>query len=294
MTGIIVSTPPTTSLPPSNASNNPVGLPGVTYQYALLNLPQSWGAKQTFPLGDISLHAADILDLAPSSTIDTTNASNIISGTLGAARLPNPTATTLGGIESLAAAGSKWINTISTSGVPSATQPAFTDISGTATIAQGGTGQGTAPAAFDTLAPTTTRGDIIARGASSNARLALGTSGYALLSNGTDAAWMGFLQSGTGAVARTWNAKATDVFSVADFGALGTADDSNFFLNAIAAAAVAGGTVLVPPGVFAVHNIVIPSGVVLRGAGRNATYLQSWHTEELPRALLNFMKRSLP
>src|ERR1700674_2175656 len=45
--------------------------------------------------------------------------------------LPNPSASTLGGIESLAAVASKWINTISTSGVPSATQPAFTDISGT-------------------------------------------------------------------------------------------------------------------------------------------------------------------
>jgi hypothetical protein len=56
------------------------------------------------------------------------------------ADLPNPSATTLGGIQSLAAVGSRWINTISTSGVPSATQPAFTDISGTALVTQGGTG----------------------------------------------------------------------------------------------------------------------------------------------------------
>jgi hypothetical protein len=49
------------------------------------------------------------------------------------ADLPNPSATTLGGIESLAAVTSKWINQISTSGVPSATQPAATDLSDTVT-----------------------------------------------------------------------------------------------------------------------------------------------------------------
>ena len=52
------------------------------------------------------------------------------------ADLPNPAASTLGGIESLAAVTHKWINTISTSGVPTATQPAFTDISGSITSAQ--------------------------------------------------------------------------------------------------------------------------------------------------------------
>jgi hypothetical protein len=114
MAGIIVSTPPTTSLPPSSNPNNPVGLPGVTYQYALLNLPQSWGAKQTFPLGDIALNAADITGLSsvatgglalasqmPALTGDVTmlvgttvttlangNAGNLNAGTLLAARMP--------------------------------------------------------------------------------------------------------------------------------------------------------------------------------------------------------------
>lgn len=50
--------------------------------------------------------------------------------------LPNPSATTLGGIESLAAVTSNWIRAISTSGVPTASQPAFTDISGTLAPAQ--------------------------------------------------------------------------------------------------------------------------------------------------------------
>ncbi len=74
--------------------------------------------------------------------------------------------------------------------------------------------------AFDALAPTTTRGDIITRGASANGRLAVGTSGYHLSSDGTDPSWVGFLQSGTGAVTRTWQDKNSDIVSVLDFGAV--------------------------------------------------------------------------
>jgi len=58
------------------------------------------------------------------------------SGKIAAGYLPNPTASTLGGIRSYAAVPNQWINTISTSGVPSSSQPAFTDISGTLSGAQ--------------------------------------------------------------------------------------------------------------------------------------------------------------
>jgi hypothetical protein len=44
---------------------------------------------------------------------------------------------------------------------------------------------------FDAISPTTTRGDLIARGASSNQRLALGAVNTVLSSNGTDPAWVG-------------------------------------------------------------------------------------------------------
>jgi hypothetical protein len=65
--------------------------------------------------------------------------------------LPNPSASTLGGVESYAAVSNQWINSISTSGVPTSSQPAFSNISGTASLtsqvtgtlptANGGTGQ---------------------------------------------------------------------------------------------------------------------------------------------------------
>jgi hypothetical protein len=52
------------------------------------------------------------------------------------ASLPTPTASTLGGIESIASIAHSWIDSISTSGVPHQSQPAFSDLSGSATAAQ--------------------------------------------------------------------------------------------------------------------------------------------------------------
>jgi hypothetical protein len=57
------------------------------------------------------------------------SASDLSSGTIPAARLPNPSASTLGGIESFSAVSHNWINTISTSGVPSGSRPACADLS---------------------------------------------------------------------------------------------------------------------------------------------------------------------
>jgi hypothetical protein len=70
------------------------------------------------------------------ANVDTTNAANISSGTLPAARLPNPSAATLGGIQSAVAVSHQWINSISTSGVPALSQPTFTDISGSVAATQ--------------------------------------------------------------------------------------------------------------------------------------------------------------
>ena len=52
------------------------------------------------------------------------------------ADLPNPSASTLGGIQSFVAVGSQWIRQISTLGVPTASQPNFTDLAGTLAPAQ--------------------------------------------------------------------------------------------------------------------------------------------------------------
>ncbi len=59
-----------------------------------------------------------------------------LSGSVAAAQLPNPSASTLGGVQSAAAVSHQFITSISTSGVPVLAQPAFADISGTAVVAQ--------------------------------------------------------------------------------------------------------------------------------------------------------------
>ena len=60
-------------------------------------------------------------------------------------------------------------------------------MAGTLAIANGGTGQTTATAAFDALAPTTTKGDIIVYNGTDNVRLAVGTNGQALFADSAEA-----------------------------------------------------------------------------------------------------------
>jgi hypothetical protein len=89
----------------------------------------------------LSTHAASHQSGGADEVATATPAANAIpkagaGGTLAAGWLPNPSASTLGGVQSKAAAASNFIISISTSGVPAAAQPAFTDISGIATSAQ--------------------------------------------------------------------------------------------------------------------------------------------------------------
>lgn len=58
--------------------------------------------------------------------------------------------------------------------------PLSSGVTGQLPIANGGTGQATATAGFDALAPTTTKGDLIASDGSDNIRLAVGSDGQVL------------------------------------------------------------------------------------------------------------------
>ena len=105
--------------------------------------------------------------------------------------------------QSLAGAGS--FSTLSASGnvtftnAPilsslTASKPVFTDASkglsssGTVPLNQGGTGETTKTAAFDALAPTTTKGDLIVSDGGDNIRLAVGTNNYVLTADSAQTA----------------------------------------------------------------------------------------------------------
>ena len=62
------------------------------------------------------------------------------------------------------------------------------NVTGTVAIANGGTGQTTKTNAFDALAPTTTKGDLIVSDGTDNVRLAVGTNAYVLTADSTAAA----------------------------------------------------------------------------------------------------------
>jgi len=71
-------------------------------------------------------------------------------------------------------------NTIVAGDVPTLNQNTTgtaSNVTGTVAIANGGTGQTSQTAAFDALAPTTTKGDIIASNGSDNVRVAVGSDG---------------------------------------------------------------------------------------------------------------------
>jgi hypothetical protein len=112
---------------------------------------------------------------------------------------PNQTVNSSGTVTSVAATVPAFLS-IAGSPITSSGTLAIS-YSGTALpIANGGTGQTTASAAFNALSPVTSTGDlIIGNGTNSATRLAIGANGYVLTSDGTTASWVA-AGSGSGTV----------------------------------------------------------------------------------------------
>ena len=103
------------------------------------------------------------------------------------------------------------------------------NVTGTVAIANGGTGQTAAAAAFNALSPVTSTGDlIIGNGANSATRLAIGANSYVLTSNGTTATWA--VATGSGATITNDTTTASNLyplFAAATSGALANVYTSN-------------------------------------------------------------------
>lgn len=112
----------------------------------------------------------------------------------------------------------------------------------------------------------------------------------AVLAASSGSSLIGYINSGSGATARTVQARLRDMLSVKDFGAVGngTTNDVTAIQNAINAAAalpasggssglggISGATVYFPPGVYRINSgITIPDGVKLIGNGERATVIK--------------------
>ena len=85
---------------------------------------------------------------------------------------------------------------------------------------------------------------------------------------------IGFIQAGTGAVARTEQSKLRDFVSVKDFGAVadGSTSDTTAIQAAITSLSATGGTVFFPLGDYAsTATITIPDEIILQGCGNQGT-----------------------
>lgn len=74
------------------------------------------------------------------------------------------------------------------------------NVTGTVAIANGGTGQTTQTDAFDALAPTTSKGDLIAHNGTDNVRVAAGTNGFVLTANSSAAAGVAWAAASGGGI----------------------------------------------------------------------------------------------
>jgi hypothetical protein len=87
------------------------------------------------------------------------------------------------------------------------------NVTGTVAIANGGTGQTTAVAAFDALSPATTKGDLIVSNGTDNVRLAVGTDAYVLTADSTQASGVKWAVASGGGSALTVKDEGTTLSS---------------------------------------------------------------------------------
>ena len=182
----------------ANYSYSAAGYPNNGFSTPLASFVESFGGPLVMGSWDnqkISFIINGAVSTTDAMTINT-NGSVAFNGQVGTAgqvlqsnATSAPTWVTAGTVTSVDASVPSFLS-ISGNPITSSGTLAIT-YSGTALpIANGGTGQTTASAAFNALSPITTAGDLIlGNGTNTATRLAIGANGYVLTSNGTTASW---------------------------------------------------------------------------------------------------------
>ena len=182
----------------ANYSYSAAGYPNNGFSAPLASFVESFGGPLVMGSWDnqkISFIINGAVSTTDAMTINT-NGSIAFNGQVGTAgqvlqsnATSAPTWVTAGTVTSVNASVPSFLS-ISGNPITSSGTLAIT-YSGTALpIANGGTGQTTASAAFNALSPITTAGDLIlGNGTNTATRLAIGANGYVLTSNGTTASW---------------------------------------------------------------------------------------------------------
>ena len=182
----------------ANYSYSAAGYPNNGFSTPLASFVESYGGPLVMGSWDnqkISFIINGAVSTTDAMTINT-NGSIAFNGQVGTAgqvlqsnATSAPTWVTAGTVTSVNASVPSFLS-ISGNPITSSGTLAIT-YSGTALpIANGGTGQTTAGAAFNALSPITTAGDLIlGNGTNTATRLAIGANGYVLTSDGTTASW---------------------------------------------------------------------------------------------------------
>jgi len=148
------TTIPVANLPLATGSTAGVAIVGSNISVAsgTISIPQSVAATATPTFASETLTAnTNQLVLGTTNTMTVTTTAQTASHVL---TLPNASCNPI--VPNGSATANNWVQYIGANGVQNLAQPAFTNISGTATIAQGGTGQTTAQLAINALSGAVT------------------------------------------------------------------------------------------------------------------------------------------
>ena len=171
------------------------------------------------------------------------------------------------------------------------------NLGGTLSISKGGTGQTAKTAAFDALAPGTTKGDLVLHDGTNNVRRAVGSDGQALVADSAQTsgvAWQtisGSVPSGTQGQklsfgvanvlsARDWVVLAEDYGAVGD----GTTDDTAALLAAFAAVIGTGKTLWLSKTYKITSSLAVAgANFTVDGGGTLAAYFPAASSEDIIR-----------